>query len=395
MDFCCVGTRAGFFGGLGLAARGEDARQENGDEERGGSQRQPLTARKLAEPVRCAVAFREHGPAAVVASDVVGELADRRVAPRGLFAKSGEDDGIELAVEMAGRRVVLDDGAHDFVRELAFFAERVFVRENFVEQDAEGEDVGGGGDWLFANLLRAGVFGREQCQRFRIGGRIGIEELSDAEVEQLDGSGFSNEDVAGLEVAMNGEMAMRVFHRVADLEEEVEALTDAEVVGPAIRRDRNAVDEFHDEVRITAGGGAGIQDRRDVGVIELGENAALVLKAAEEEIVDVVVAEDLDGDAFFEAAVGSGGFKNDAHAASAEFLLETVSAELRSGGDGRAEDGGRRRGDRSSRCERRRPRACGEARPRVWGWIERDRPGERCGARTVLREGPQTLCGVG
>ena len=76
-----------------------------------------------------------------------------------------------------------------------------------------------------------------------------------------------------------------------------------------------------------------------MGVIELGENAALMLKAAEEEIVDVVVAEDLDGDAFFEAAVGSGGFKNDAQAASAELLLETIGAELRSGGDGRAEDG--------------------------------------------------------
>jgi hypothetical protein len=57
---------------------------------------------------------------------------------------------------------------------------------------------------------------------------------------------------------MNGKMAMRVLYRVADLEEEVEALAYAEVVGPTIRRDGDAVDEFHDEVRITAGGGAGI-----------------------------------------------------------------------------------------------------------------------------------------
>ena len=65
-----------------------------------------------------------------------------------------------------------------------------------------------------------------------------------------------------------------------------------------------------------------------MGVIQLGQNPPLMLKAAHEEIVQVVVAEDFDGDAFFEAAVGSRGFKNHSHPAAAQFLLQPVSAQL-------------------------------------------------------------------
>ena len=333
-----VGPGAGCFGGLGLAARGEDAGQQNRDQERGGGQRQPLTAHELAEPVSRAIAFREHGPATEVASDVVGKLGDGWVAPGRLFLKGGDDDGVELAVEMSGRRIVLDDGAHHFVRKLAFLAERMFARENFVEQDAEGEGVGGGSDGLLADLLRAGVFGGEQSGRFTISPEIGFQEFGDAEVEQLHRSGFGDEDITGLQVAMNREMAMGVFHRVADLEEELETLADVEVVNRTIRRDGDAFHEFHDEMRIACGGGAGVQDRSDVGVIELGENASFMLKAPEEEIVRVIVAEDLDGDAFFETTVGSGSFKNDAHAASAQFLFQAISPELHSGSNGDTED---------------------------------------------------------
>jgi hypothetical protein len=62
-------------------------------------------------------------------------------------------------------------------------------------------------------------------------------------------------------------MTMRVLHRVADLKEKVEPLTNAKIMGAAILREGNAIDEFHDEVRIAARSGAGIQNRRDVGMI--------------------------------------------------------------------------------------------------------------------------------
>src|ERR1700733_2775516 len=97
-------------------------------------------------------------------------------------------------------------------------------------------------------------------------------------------------------------------------------------MGPAIRRDRNAIDEFHHEVGIAGGGSACVQDGCDVRVIQLGKNAALVLKAAEEKIVDVIVSEDLDGHALFKTSIGSPGFENYAHAPSAQFLLDAISA---------------------------------------------------------------------
>ncbi len=99
------------------------------------------------------------------------------------------------------------------------------------------------------------VFRREHRYRFRAGAESGIEKLRDAEVQQLDGSGFGDQDVAGFEIAMNRKVAVRVFHRVADLQEQVQPLADAEVVDPAIFGDGNAIHELHDEVRIAAGSG--------------------------------------------------------------------------------------------------------------------------------------------
>jgi hypothetical protein len=141
----------------------------------------------------------------------------------------------------------------------------------------------------------------------------------------------------------NRKMAMRMFHRVADLQKEIEAPALAKLPALAIGRDGNAIHKLHDKVGIARGSRPGIEYRCDMGMIELSQNAALMLKLSKKEIVNPVTAQNLDGHTFLKAAVGPGGGKHNAHAAPAELLLETVGAQLRTGGDARAVKGLRSR----------------------------------------------------
>ena len=60
--------------------------------------------------------------------------------------------------------------------------------------------------------------------------RLGIEELGDAEVEQLDGAVACHQDVRRLEVAVHDQVAMGVLHGVAELQEQLEPRLDRQLV---------------------------------------------------------------------------------------------------------------------------------------------------------------------
>jgi hypothetical protein len=64
-----------------------------------------------------------------------------------------------------------------------------------------------------------------------------------------------------------------------------------------------------------------------------------MFKSAKEKIVDVVVAQDLYRHPFFEAAIGTSGFKNHPHPSASKLLLKTISPKLRACRDGYAEKG--------------------------------------------------------
>ena len=90
--------------------------------------------------------------------------------------------------------------------------------EQLVEQHAQRVDVGGGGHRLAAHLLGAGVLGRHQLQpgrgrRQRLPGHLGIEQLGDAEVEQLGHAVLGDQDVGRLDVAVDDQVLVRVLHR--------------------------------------------------------------------------------------------------------------------------------------------------------------------------------------
>jgi hypothetical protein len=72
-------------------------------------------------------------------------------------------------------------------------AEEMLSGEQFVEQNSESEEVGGGGNGLPLDLLRTAVLrGQDNRADWQIGIWIGVwaDKLCDSEIEQLDGSGF-------------------------------------------------------------------------------------------------------------------------------------------------------------------------------------------------------------
>ena len=105
------------------------------------------------------------------------------------------------------------------------------------------------------NLFRARILGRQQpvvhaCQRQHRGRIAGIEQLGDAEVEQLGRAFGGDQDVGRLEVAMHDQVLVRVLNRRADLQEQLQARAHVELLPIAITIERLAVDVLHDEVRL-------------------------------------------------------------------------------------------------------------------------------------------------
>jgi len=96
----------------------------------------------------------------------------------------------------------------------------------------------------------------------------GIEQFCDPEIEQHGRSFGSDEDVAGLEIAMDDEALVRVVYRYASLHEEAQAAGDAEFVLVAVAVDGNAVDIIDHQVRQPIVGGPAVDQAQDMGMIE-------------------------------------------------------------------------------------------------------------------------------
>ena len=115
-------------------------------------------------------------------------------------------------------------------------------------------------------------------QRVLAGAAI-VEQLGNAEVQQLGDAGAGHQNVGRLQVAMHDEILMRVMHRGAHHLEQLQARGHLQMVGVAVDVDGDAVDVFHDDVGRAVGQRAAVQQVRDVRMIELRENLAFDLEA--------------------------------------------------------------------------------------------------------------------
>src|SRR5690242_15425081 len=102
---------------------------------------------------------------------------------------------------------------------------------------------------------------------------------------------------------MNYQVAVGVGHRFANPAKELAALSDGQAAFPAELLDWLPFDVLHHEVRAAVGGGAPIDEARDIGMIETGENLAFVAKPAQDPVGIDTALDHLYGDASFKSLV--------------------------------------------------------------------------------------------
>jgi hypothetical protein len=128
-----------------------------------------------------------------------------------------------------------------------------------------------------------------------------------------------DQDVGGFEVSVDDAFLVCVLDGLADLDEEVEALVDGELVFVAVGGDGGAVDELHDEVWAAGFGGAGVVDLGDVLVVHHREGLALGLEAGDDLGAVHAGLDDLECDFAADGGLLLG-HVDDAHAAFADFF---------------------------------------------------------------------------
>src|SRR5262249_40938380 len=156
-------------------------------------------------------------------------------------------------------------------------------------------EIAGRGDGTAANLFGACVFGCEGPELGGFGEARRIENLCDSEVEKLRNSFFVHENVAGLQVAVNDEMLVRVFDRRADRAKEFEAASDGEFLCVAVRVNGQAGNKLHDEEGSAIFGSSTVEQAGNVWVIEASQDLALIEEAIEDAVRNRAGVEQLYG----------------------------------------------------------------------------------------------------
>lgn len=198
--------------------------------------------------------------------------------------------------------------------------------EEVVEDGAEAVDIGGSGDFLATDLFRAGEAGRED-QRLGAPVEAGIQHAGDAEVEEFRFAVAGNQNVGRLEIAVDDELAVGVIDGIAEGEEDAKASGEGQGVLVAVLVQPESFDKLHDKVRQAVLAGAAVEQARDVGVDQRGEDLAFHAEAFEGAGVKPTAFDNFDGDGLVDLAVHAFGAEDGTHAATAEQRAELIGAE--------------------------------------------------------------------
>ncbi len=329
-------------GEAGLADGNDGSGDHRSDGEGSEGDGNPIAADELSGAVVEGIGAGEDGTVVEMAADVLGEGFDGFVAAVGIFLHGTQNDDVEVTGEAFGDGGIGTRGG-SAGREGFFGADGALegeggnlidlvgfgTGEEFVKNSAEGVDIGGNADGFAEDLFRASVVRSEHADALSFGGFAGFgeEELGDAEVEEFGSAGMVDEDVAGLDVAMNDKISMGVLDGAEDGEEEAETVFGAEFEGFGVVCDPGSVDILHDEIGNVFGGGAAVEEASDIGMLEAGEDLAFATETLENELGIEAGLDEFDGDLGFVLFVGSGGEIDSAHATTTEFADEGVGSD--------------------------------------------------------------------
>lgn len=158
---------------------------------------------------------------------------------------------------------------------------RPFSGEELVQHSAQHVDVGRRGHRLTPKLFGRRILRRQRAHvRCRLIGQrlLGLQELRDAEVQQLHLADPRDEDVRRLQVAVHDEGLVRVLGGVAHDAEQAQPFFDRQPLPVAMSGDRAPVHVLHDEIGRALGREAGIEQASDVRVREPRQDVRLGLE---------------------------------------------------------------------------------------------------------------------
>ena len=141
---------------------------------------------------------------------------------------------------------------------------------------------------------------------------------------------LGDEDVRGLEVAVDDALLVGVLDGLADRREQFEPLAEREVFFVAVLGDGDAFDQLHHEVRPAGVGRAGVEHLGDVRMVHHRQRLPLGLEAGDHLPGVHARLDDLQRDRPLDR-LGLLGHEDDAHAAFADLLQELVGADDRAG----------------------------------------------------------------
>lgn len=327
-------------------------RESHGERRNGGAgrgDRDPVAPHEESRPIHAITRPRLDRPVGQPALEVVAEGACARVAPLDIHRQRLQQHPVEIAIELPRPRRDLRGsqrerfGVEDRARAArdlgapAPFARRqraprILDRQASGQQleqhQPEGVDVGCDRQRSAVELLGTRVLRGQRPDRGRgQAGRQVVERLRDPEVQQLDLAINGDQDVRGLEVPVQDQRTMRMVDRLDHVEEQPHPRPDVEPAGPAPAVDRLAVDVLHRDPRPAIGLAAAVDDPRDAGMLEAGEEAALGLEALDRQRTAQADGEALDGGALAEAPALAHRLEDLAHAARAKDAEDPPAAE--------------------------------------------------------------------
>ncbi len=223
--------------------------------------------------------------------EIEGEVVRGVEALLGVLLEAVADDPVEprrdvLVGEREIRRILPQDRRHRLGRRVG--VEGAPAREHLVQDRSEGEDVGAGVGGLALHLLRRHVAERAEHDA-RLGARRGRRQIGDlasllharqlgqSEVEDLDSAVLRDEEVLGLQVAVDDPFLVRGRQALRDLPRVVERLAKREAPAGQLRAQGLAFEQLlHDVGRAVVG--PDVVNRRDVGMVQEPRRLGLLLE---------------------------------------------------------------------------------------------------------------------
>ena len=277
-------------GDAGLLARGPRLPQRDPErghdrhaERRAGQHRDAVALDELAQQVRARGRMRQHRTALQVTFQIGGQRAGVAIAPFRLGVQRLEHDGVQVAAQApfahAFGQVVAACGQRR--RPARRIALRTLAQQQFVQQHAQRIHVRRGGHRAAVALLGRGVARGEQAETAGAVVELVLQQLGDAEVQQLERAVGGDQQVGRLDVAMHDQHPMRRIDRLGRGQQQAQARRQVEPPGAGVGGDRRTVDVFHRQVRNPRGGHPAVDQAGDVRMLQARQHPPFALEQAQ------------------------------------------------------------------------------------------------------------------